>query len=73
MQIKLLRNPASSFGCELLEGETGEVSDVIAKSLVARGVAVVVETPKKLQGVAESASIAEAKPAKVSAKSKAKD
>jgi len=40
MKIKLLRNPAASFGCEIKEGESGEVETNLAETLIKRGLAV---------------------------------
>jgi hypothetical protein len=34
MKIVMLRNPSRSYGCELMEGETGEVDDLLAKALI---------------------------------------
>lgn len=47
MKIKMLRNPARSLGCELCEGETGDVSDDQAKDLIASGVAEIVASKEK--------------------------
>lgn len=40
MLIKLLRNPASQFGCNLTEGQTGNVGESLGQQLVGLGVAV---------------------------------
>ena len=39
--VKMLRNPAKLLGCQLLEGETGEIGSDLAEILVSKGLAVV--------------------------------
>lgn len=56
-RIELLRNPAAAFGCDLVEGETGDVDASLAETLIARGIARAVE-PKTLKGVSEEPAIA---------------
>jgi hypothetical protein len=41
MNITMLRNAASKYGCKLMEGETGEVDDKLAEELIADRIAVV--------------------------------
>jgi hypothetical protein len=72
MKILMLRNPSSSLGCELQEGETGNVSKELGGRLVALGIAVEVEVEQKprrqaaaVTGVAPKPSVAEAKPAEI--------
>ena len=66
MKITLLRNPAASYGCSLLEGETGDVSTSLGEQLVAIGVAVALVSdepkylPKKVKGVPKNPEIAKA-------------
>lgn len=55
--VKMLRNPSSSFGCTLSEGETGEISSDLADLLVAEGLAVV-SVPDEIEAVPHSPSIA---------------
>lgn len=40
MKIMLLRNAAKEYGCELREGEIGEVAQSLATKLVSLGIAV---------------------------------
>jgi hypothetical protein len=54
--IKMLRNPAGSIGCQLLEGETGEVGSELADMLVASGLAVVA-VPDEIKAVPDPPSI----------------
>ena len=72
MKILLLRNPSVSLGCDLKEGETGNVSKDVGGRLVALGIAVEVEAeqkPKKasatVKGVSPKPSLADAKPAEI--------
>jgi len=55
----MLRNPSDSFGCELKEGETGDVRKDLAERLIAQGIAVAVQ--EEVKAVAEKPSIADAK------------
>ena len=55
--VKMLRNPAKSMGCQLLEGETGEVVSDLADILVANGLAVVA-IPDEIKAVPDPPSIA---------------
>lgn len=59
MKITMLRNPARHLGCDLKEGETGEVEDKLAESLIRIGLAVAVATPskKKIEAVPEKPAI----------------
>jgi hypothetical protein len=54
--VKMLRNPAKSMGCQLLEGETGEVGSDLADMLVASGLAVVA-IPDEIKAVPSPPSI----------------
>lgn len=45
MKVLMLRNPASNVGCELTEGQTGEVSDNLGRQLVASGLAQCLDPP----------------------------
>jgi hypothetical protein len=72
MEVLLLRNPSVSFGCELKEGETGNVSKELGGKLIALGIAIEVEkepAAKKVsatvKGVSPKPSVADAKPAEV--------
>jgi hypothetical protein len=55
--VTMLRNPASAFGCNLHEGETGEIAQPLAEQLVRLNLAVMVSTPKSIQAVPEEPSI----------------
>lgn len=59
MKITMIRNAARHYGCDLKEGETGEVDDKLAESLISAGVAVAVATPskKKIEAVPEKPAI----------------
>jgi hypothetical protein len=68
MLIKLLRNPSSNYGCNLLEGQTGNVSSELGEMLLRIGIALRIEQepekPKRIKGVAKTPAIAkEIKPA----------
>jgi hypothetical protein len=54
--VKMLRNPANSMGCQLLEGETGEVGSDLADMLIAKGLAVVA-IPDEIKAVPDPPSI----------------
>ena len=56
-KIAMLRNPAVSLGCKLMEGETGEVETSLADMLVRIGIAVAIETPKTINGVPSAPEI----------------
>jgi hypothetical protein len=49
MKVLMLRNPSDSLGCNLREGETGQVSQALGERLVQLGIAVVVDEPEKPQ------------------------
>ena len=81
MKVKMLRNAASSIGCRIPEGETGEVDSVTGKKLVAFGLAICLDEPPKpmpvIQAVPDPPVIADPKPptiqpAKTEPKSSAK-
>jgi hypothetical protein len=63
MKITMIRNPSRRFGCELMEGQTGEVSDNLAVSLIDAGLAVeavtapVQASKKKIEAVPEKPAI----------------
>jgi hypothetical protein len=77
MKVFIKRNPARLWGCELAEGDTGEVDDELGRILVAGGIADCLDEPPKpgtvekatadleayrLKAVPEQPVIAEAKP-----------
>lgn len=68
MKIKMIRNPSLSYGCELMEGETGDVSNDLGESLVAANIAI--EVHGELRGVPNEPSIAVPKPASIKGKNK---
>lgn len=45
MRVKMLRNPAADFDCNLHEAETGVVSEATGKALIAAGIAVDLDAP----------------------------
>ena len=45
MKVKMLRTAGDGFGCHLLEGETGEVSQHVGEKVVAYGIAVHIPDP----------------------------
>lgn len=47
MKVLMLRNAASSVGCLLREGETGDVPDNMGRQLVAFGLAECLDPPKE--------------------------
>lgn len=59
MKITMLRNPARHIGCDLTEGETGDVENKIAEWLINAGLAVAVEkhAKKKIEAVPEEPTI----------------
>lgn len=59
MNITMLRNPSSKYGCKLMEGQTGDVDDKIAEELISAGIAVQVSTAKKtkIEAVPEKPAI----------------
>lgn len=59
MQVLMFRNPRKDLGCELQEGQTGEVSDELGAELVKMGIAE--EVPmKKIKGVSKIPAISKA-------------
>ena len=52
-KVLMLRNAASSFGCSLSEGETGDIDSDLADSLIAHGIAV----PASIKAVPEAPQI----------------
>jgi hypothetical protein len=62
MLIKLLRNPAIRFGCNLTEGQTGNVGESLGQQLVGLGVAVEITeaAPIEIRGVDPDPEIADA-------------
>lgn len=46
MKVLMLRNPAAVVGCQLREGETGEMPDNMGRVLVASGLALCLDPPK---------------------------
>ncbi len=66
MLIKLLRNPAARLGCELHEGETGNVSESLGQQLVALGLAEeATEAVAVVRGVDAAPAIAAPKSAEI--------
>lgn len=63
MKIQLLRNPAKSLGCNLREGETGEVEDSLGKILVKSNLAVSLDPPPApaVKAIPATPAISEAK------------
>jgi len=59
----MLRNPAKSLGCELMEGETGDVNDDLANRLISQNIAVA--SPEEIKAVAKKPPIADAKASSV--------
>lgn len=58
MKIKLLRNPKSSYGCKLTEGQTGDVDEVLAKALIDAKIAEpATSTPSEIKAVDSPAAI----------------
>jgi hypothetical protein len=58
MKITMLRNAARSYGCELVEGQTGDVAKDMAERLISAGIAVVVNVPEKpVKAVAKAPEI----------------
>lgn len=63
--VTMLRNPAKSLGCSLMEGQTGPVDQGLANELVRLKIAIVIEQPKPteqlkpklIQAVPEAPSI----------------
>ena len=47
MKVKMIRTAGEGFGCSLLEGETGEVSQQVGEKLVAYGIAEHISDPPK--------------------------
>ena len=47
MKVKMKRSAGDGFGCRLLEGETGEVSQQVGEKLVAYGIAEHIPDPPK--------------------------
>lgn len=57
MKIKMLRNPANQLGCELTEGETGDVEKELGDRLVALGIAEPAGRRQSMQAVPRAPSI----------------
>ena len=54
----MLRNPSKAYGCPLMEGETGEVDDLLATALINAKIAEVAPAEEKIvKGVPKSPSI----------------
>jgi hypothetical protein len=45
VKVRMLRNPAASYGCRVAEGETGEVPDNLGRQLVSQGLAECLDPP----------------------------
>lgn len=60
MLVEMVRNPRKELGCELKEGETGEVSDELGAQLVKLRIAEEV-TLKEIVGVSKTPEISKAK------------
>ena len=64
MKVKMIRTAGEGFGCSLLEGETGEVSQQVGEKLVAYGIAEhVPDPPKPLPPPVEESELLKAIPA----------
>lgn len=70
MKVKLLRNPSACLGCELNEGETGNVNEKLGAQLIGLGLAVGIETKPEVKAVAEKPAIADAQTPSVKSTSK---
>jgi len=46
VKVLMLRNPAAVLGCQLKEGETGDVPGTMGRRLVALGIAQGLDSPK---------------------------
>ena len=61
MKVKILRNPAASVGCPLVEGQTGDVPSNLGRQLVANGLAVCLDPkPEPIKAIPDKPAIAEA-------------
>lgn len=47
MKVRMIRTAGDGFGCHLLEGETGEVSQQVGEKVVAYGIAEHIPDPPK--------------------------
>lgn len=73
MRVCMLRNAASHLGCELNEGDSGNVDRDLGERLVRLGIAVEIESKAKpvkakdstVKGVSPKPSIADEKPAAI--------
>jgi len=65
VKVKMLRNPAASVGCRVVEGETGEVPDNLGRLLVSQGLAECLDPPPEsapvVRAIPNPPAIAEAK------------
>lgn len=64
MKITMLRSPSRALGCDLKEGQTGEVDDKLATALINSGIAIPVAAkasampkPKALEGVPSTTTV----------------
>ena len=58
MNITMLRNAASKYGCKLMEGETGEVPDALAQELIDAKIAEPAKVEEKsVKGVPKTPAI----------------
>ena len=64
MKVRMIRNPAASVGCPLVEGQTGTIPDNLGRRLVSQGLAVCLDpAPEPIRAIPEKTAIAEvAKP-----------
>lgn len=68
-EITMLRNPSSTLGCSLKEGERGVVEDSLAGVLVGLNIAVVVSHPETIKAIPDPPSIAGVEPEKTAVES----
>lgn len=62
MKVRMIRNPAAALGCQLTEGQTGEVDASLGSILVAAGLAECLDAPPEIKAVPPRPVIAEAAP-----------
>ena len=68
VKVKMLRTAGDGFGCHLLEGDTGEVSQHVGEKVVAYGIAVHIPDPPKPPPPVEVKEPEPAKPEPVESK-----
>ena len=65
MKVQMLRNPSQNYGCNLQEGETGDVPGDVGHAIVAAGLAVDLTPPPVIEAVPDKPVIAAPKPAEL--------